>query len=576
MLGCLALLGTISLQEELLTVGLTVGLTSGALLLYRWRLMRLALHMMLLCVPLELFYRAVYRGPISPGVILSIAETSLRETRELLGGHSLVSFLLIPLAALAVYAVFASWVAENPFALRRCVVAGAVAVVMITGALVIARGQSDSRADLSGIVKDGLKATFPIDIAHSLQVVVGGFIHIHRALAARANFSFQNVHMVNADQPRASPEIYVIIVGEASRRADWSLYGYGRSTTPRLDAIRHDLIVFDRVTSNATVTIFSIPLALTRATAANFGTASSEKSIIGLLRQGGYAVHWISNQEHYGRNQNPISAIALEANTASFPEHLPENSGGVGFDSNLLKRFNDELARSADNAKIVVFLHMMGSHFRYLDRYPAEFDKFRGFDGARRKLQQWQMQLVNEYDNSVYFTDYILREVIDRLMMCRCKAGLIYFSDHAERLFDNGMSDDGFGHGFPTVSRHEIEIPFFIWLSRSYRDANPELIPRLEANAHAAVELHSLFETLVDLTGLTYDGRIAATSLFSESYRPPRNLDVLNMSAQRVSFAVEDGDAWQACIPAQKAAADAVSAVGASGPACLQTNGAPR
>jgi glucan phosphoethanolaminetransferase (alkaline phosphatase superfamily) len=569
-------LATTSVQDALLTAGLTVGLTSGALLLYRWRLMRLALHMMLLCVPIELFYRTVYRGPISPGVILSIAETSLRETHELLAGHALVSLLLIPLTALAVYAAFASWAAESPFAIRRCVVAGAVGMAMITGSLVIAHEQSGSRAELPGIVKDGLKATFPIDIAHSLQVVVTGLINIHRASAARANFSFQNVRLVNEDTSRSSPEIYVIIIGEASRRADWSLYGYGRPTTARLDAIRHDLIVFDRATSNATVTILSIPLTLTRATPANFGRASSEKSIIALLRQGGYTVDWISNQEQYGRNQNPTSAIALEANSASFPEPLPENSGGVGFDSNLMKRMNDELARSPDSAKTVVFLHMMGSHFRYGDRYPANFAKFHGVDDLPRKLQQWQMQLVNEYDNSVYFTDYIVRQVIERLKMCQCKAGLIYFSDHGERLFDNGMNDDEFGHGFPTVSRQEIEIPFFMWLSRSYRDANPALISRLEANAHAAVELHSVFETIVDLTGLTYDGRVAATSLFAESYRPPRSLEVLNMSAQRVFFAVDGGDAWQHCIRAHEPATDAVSAVGAPAAACLQTKNAPR
>ena len=544
---CLALVDS-SLRDALLTAGLTAALTSGVLLLYRARPVRLAIHMMLVCVPIELFYRALYGGPISPGVILGIASTSLREARELLEGHILASVLLIALTMLAIYAAFASRTAENPFTVKRCLIAGAFAMVTISGALVIALEQFPSRADLSAIVKDGLKGIFPIDVAYSVQVVVTGVMATRRASAARANFSFENVHLANADELRAFPEIYVIVIGEASRRANWSLYGYGRPTTPRLDAIRDDLTVFDHVTANATVTILSIPLVLTRATPASLNMAKSEKSLIGLLREGGYTVYWISNQEHYGRNQNPTSAIALEANSASFPEDLASSSGDLEFDSNLVKRLDNVLTRSTENSKIVVFLHMMGSHFQYRNRYPSGFDKFHGSDGALRMLQQWKMQMVNEYDNSVYFTDEILREVIDRVAMCGCKAGLIYFSDHGERLFDDGVSDDEFGHGFPSVSRSEIEVPFFFWLSKSYKDANPKLVQILGVNAHAAVELDSLFETVVDFAGLTYDGRRATRSLFSENYQPPRYLDVLNMSAQRVSLPVEYGGAAQMSI----------------------------
>jgi heptose-I-phosphate ethanolaminephosphotransferase len=570
--GCFALLNS-SLRDVLLTTGLTAGLTSGVLLLYRARPMRLALHVLLLCVPIELFYRALYGGPISPGVILAIASTSLREARELLGGHILASVLLIALTTLAIYAAFASWMAENPFTVRRCLVAGVFAILMISGALVIALEQFPSRADLPAVVKDGLKGIFPIDIAYSVQVLVTGLRATRRASAARANFSFQNVHPVNADDLRASPEIYVIVIGEASRRADWSLYGYARSTTPRLDAIRDDLIVFDRVTANATVTILSIPLVLTRATPATFNMVGSEKSLIGLLREGGYKVYWISNQEHYGRNQNPTSAIALEANSVSFPEDLGGSSGGFEFDSNLLKRLNNVLTRSTENSKVVVFLHMMGSHFQYRNRYPSSFDKFHGSDGAPRRLQQWQLQMVNEYDNSVYFTDEILREVIDRLVMCRCNAGLVYFSDHGERLFDHGVNDNEFGHGFPSVSRSEIEVPFFFWLSKSYKDAHPKLVQMLGANTHAAVELDSFFETVVDLAGLTYDGRRATRSLFSVDYQPPRYLDVLNMSAQRVSLPVEYGSEAQDCSAARQAVGVEVGHAGSPGAACLYIKG---
>jgi len=321
-----------------------------------------------------------------------------------------------------------------------------------------------------------------------------------------------------------------------------------RPTTPRLEAIRDDLIVFDRVTSNATMTIFAVPLALTRATPASWHRVLSEKTIIGLLRQGGYQVYWISNQEHYGLHDVPASAIALEANSASFPEDVHSASGVDRYDSNLLPRMREVLARLGAHDKAVIFLHTMGSHYLYRDRYPKEFDAFRSLDNLPRRLQAWQMQAINEYDNSVYFTDYIVRAVIDELATRDGRSALLYFSDHGERLYDCGLAGGYVGHGFPIVSRQEIEIPFFLWLSTRYRDANPDLVERLEANRHATAELHSLFETVVDLVGLDYDGRAADTSLFAKDFSPPLKLQALNSMAQPVSPTAEDAAAQEACV----------------------------
>jgi glucan phosphoethanolaminetransferase (alkaline phosphatase superfamily) len=153
------------------------------------------------------------------------------------------------------------------------------------------------------------------------------------------------------------------------------------------------------------------------------------------------------------------------------------------------------------------------------------------------------MSLVDEYDNSVYFTDSNIRETIDRLTLCRCKAGLIFFSDHGERLFDHGLTDSDFGHGFPTVSRQEIEVPFFIWLSSAYEEANPSLVARLKANAHSAAELDSVFETIVDLTGVEYENRASSLSLFSVNLQSPSMLEVLNTNEAALALSVPaEGD----------------------------------
>jgi glucan phosphoethanolaminetransferase (alkaline phosphatase superfamily) len=116
---------------------------------------------------------------------------------------------------------------------------------------------------------------------------------------------------------------------------------------------------------------------------------------------------------------------------------------------------------------------------------------------------------------------------------------MIFFSDHGERLFDNGLSDGDFGHGFPTVSRQEIDVPFFMWLSSSYQDTYPSSVQRLKSNARSAAELSNLFETVTDLTGVEYEHRAAARSLFSDGFQAPRQLQVLNTDEKTVSLAPE-------------------------------------
>jgi len=526
------------LQHMLLTVGLSLAFVSCALATYRWSVPRRLLHLFLFCILLELFYRFAYGGAVTSGVLLSVPETSGGETGELLAGHPILTASLILVALLAIYALIVSWRAHLRFSLKICSRVGAVSIAMIFASLTIGKCQFGDTRSLKLVVLSQAQDTFPIDIATAIAAVANGLIDTSRLSSTRASFEFPNVHMLNAASRRASAEVYVVVVGETSRRANWSLFGYSRGTTPCLDAIRSDLVPFDRVTSNATNTILSVPLALTRAAPATRGVVRSEKSIITLLKQAGFETYWISNQARSDALANPISQIALEADHESFSEDMPPSARSGGFDSSLQVRLNEVLARLPSNAKAVIFLHMEGSHFGYKERYPPSFSHFRDGRDAPRVLPDREMRLVDEYDNSVYFTDYNTREIIDRLALCRCTAGLIFFSDHGERLFDRGLTDSDFGHGFPTVSRQEIEVPFFIWLSSAYQEANPLLVARLKANAHSAAELHSVFETIVDLTGVHYEYRTDSLSLFSANLQSPSKLEVLNMNEETLSLTV--------------------------------------
>lgn len=64
-------------------------------------------------------------------------------------------------------------------------------------------------------------------------------------------------------------EIYVLVIGEASRADSWSLFGYDRETTPRLEK-REGVVPFSNVLTQSNATHKSVPIILSPASAANY------------------------------------------------------------------------------------------------------------------------------------------------------------------------------------------------------------------------------------------------------------------------------------------------------------------
>ena len=67
--------------------------------------------------------------------------------------------------------------------------------------------------------------------------------------------------------------------------------------------------------------------------------------------------------------------------------------------------------------KVLIVLNFYGSHAGFKDRYPEGYEKFQGIN---RRLDQ--------YDNTVLYTDYILSQTLD--ISSKYGAKFIYFSDH--------------------------------------------------------------------------------------------------------------------------------------------------
>ena len=93
-------------------------------------------------------------------------------------------------------------------------------------------------------------------------------------------------------------------------------------------------------------------------------------------------------------------------------------------------------------------LHLEGSHGpTYFKRYPDTFKKFLPTCDTQDLEKCSQEQIVNTYNNTLLYTDFILNESIKLLEKYEgsFETTLFYVSDHGESLGENGV----YLHGLP-------------------------------------------------------------------------------------------------------------------------------
>lgn len=315
-------------------------------------------------------------------------------------------------------------------------------------------------------------------------------------------------------------EVHILVVGESVRKASWSAYGYERQTTPFLDGLGSELILLRNAVADANLTESAVPMLLTGMTPENFGIANIRGNILDLAREAGYYTSWFVNQD-----------IGISTTLGITPDHLvnpPDVNATINgrhtFDEVLLPGLTKELARNG--AARFIGIHMMGSHWEYYRRYPAKFRRFgSGEDlGVLAMIlddEKTQSSVVDAYDNSIVYTDWFLRQIIEQARSLSVPATLTFFPDHGEDL---QALDGQTGHGQPRYTQHAFEIPAFIWVNQLYRKQHPEVIEALEANAGKEVRTHNIFYTVTEMAGIDWPGAVASSSIASLSFVPDEKM----------------------------------------------------
>jgi glucan phosphoethanolaminetransferase (alkaline phosphatase superfamily) len=320
-------------------------------------------------------------------------------------------------------------------------------------------------------------------------------------------------------------EVHILIIGESARRDSWSVYGYERKTTPYLEKLRGEAIFFKNGVADANITIDAVPILLTGISPDHFDMRAIKGNLVDLAEEAGYSTAWLMNQDPH------ISLlIGIHADRMVYPSWMSTLSAGrLPLDETLLPALNRELA-STGHARFIG-MHVIGSHWMYDSRYPPALERFgsgRGLTYLAALSQPSDPRVLNAYDNSVAYTDWFLEQIIEAARKLSVPATVTYFADHGEDLY---LLDGNSGHGTPGYTKHQFDIPAFIWTNSAYRTAHPDKVQAIAANADKEIRSHNVFQSMADLMGIRWPGASASMSFVSPEFVPDSRSPVIAAGA---------------------------------------------
>lgn len=302
--------------------------------------------------------------------------------------------------------------------------------------------------------------------------------------------------------PKDEAETYVIVIGESSNAQHHHYCGYPRETNEFTDALGAELMRFREVRSPFAQTIPTLEKTITFADREHPDLVWTKGSIVDYFHDAGFETYWLSNQY-------ALDDTALTAMTAHADVNKCYNFSGMkrfekaGLDGALLPDFA-KFVRGGRRKK-VIFLHLIGSHSAYVNRYP---DEFRHFDGPvpGRNLPAAKAQVLNAYDDSVRYTDWLVAELVKALKGVGGAAYLLYFSDHGEDIYDS-REDKIMGHG-PLANVPMTSVPFMLWTSPRLDELRPDIRARFAAlpeppPGREYYNLQDAIHTMLDISSLT-------------------------------------------------------------------------
>lgn len=447
-----------------------------------------ALHVVFaLPLALELGHVHLFGTRVGLNTFYSLFVSNVRETREFFEQNisvmqrALILFVWFAPAVALAFTPSPRW----PSAVHQ-ISACAIAVVLALPFLLNFRKRPEKR-------KDGYILNPYSNLIYNYFQFRVQYKYLQDLIAKHAAPPFKDiVSSIGKDES----ETYVVVIGESSNSMHHHYCGYPRETNEFTDALGDALLRFRGVRSPFAQTIPALEKTITFADSEHPDYVWTKGSIVDYFHDAGFETYWLSNQY-------ALDDTALTAMTAHADVNKCYNFSGMkrfekaGLDGELLPDF--ERFIRAGKTKKILFLHLIGSHSAYVNRYP---DSFRHFEGQvpGRNLPPAKAQMLNAYDDSIRYTDWVVSELVRQLKEIGGASYLLYFSDHGEDIFDT-TEDKVMGHS-QIANLPMTSVPFQLWVSPRLDELRPDIRQRAKPQADG-YSLQDAIHTILDISSLS-------------------------------------------------------------------------
>lgn len=428
---------------------------------------------------------------IDRSMITNILDTTPAESYALMSGKMILTLLFTAV----LFVALAWWIKIKP-ATRKWRDAGLRAASVLASVLLIVIVAAFFYKDYASLFRNNKELVKSLNPSNSITAINSWYAHNkmdNLPLVRIGEDAKQKEAMKNG--PRKN--LTILIVGETSRGEDFSLGGYSRETNPRL--AQDNVVYFPKTTSCGTATAVSVPCMFSNMPRAHYDEqlAHHQEGLLDIVQRAGIQVQWNEND---GGCKGACDRVPHQnMNVLNLPGQCID---GECYDEVLFHDLDNYIDKLNGDGLIV--LHTIGSHGpTYYNRYPKEFRKFTPTCDTNEIQSCSQEQLVNTYDNTVLYVDYIVDKAIKLLQSKQDKftTSLVYLSDHGESLGENGI----YLHGLPYSIAPETQkhVPMLLWLSDDYQKrygVNYDCLKK--ASTQNEYSQDNLFSTMLGILGV--------------------------------------------------------------------------
>jgi heptose-I-phosphate ethanolaminephosphotransferase len=391
------------------------------------------------------YYRIFGAGFTSTDMI-SVLLTNKKEAIEFLQSHMGYGTLALVIIAFILYMAFIAFLVYKGMRKDEVDEDRAVSILrkVVLGILVVA-----SLVTIAHWIPR-IYPAWPYHVAHKYLVRA-------KAAMAKHNENMEKFHFIG-NTPDKMKGTVIVVIGESTNRDHMKAFNpsYPAETTPWLSSKKNnpDFYLLKNTYSCYPLTEKALSMALTNLNQYNGVDRNDMITITDVANKVGYNSYFISNQAPSPGNMT--LALVSGSSKKSFTTTHP---GGDDM------KVMDYLKTVPTTESNFIVIHLEGSHDRYRDRIPPDFDRIH-VDGNSKK--------VDDYDSSIKYTDEVLKNIYQYAKDNMNLQAMVYFGDHGEDMVRF--------HGDGNFTWDMIHSPCFVYLSSEYKNNHSAVANNLRVN----------------------------------------------------------------------------------------------